>query len=41
MAIGGAEAEPALSAEEHARLTSLAASRSQPHAMVAREKLVL
>ena len=41
MAIGRPKAELVLSAEEHAQLASLAASRALPHAMVARAKLVL
>ena len=41
MAIGRPKMELVLSGEEHAQLSSLAASRSLPHAMVARAKLVL
>ena len=41
MAGGRPRAEVVLSAEEHAQLTVLAASRSLPHAMVARAQLVL
>ena len=41
MAVGRPRAEVVLSAEEHAQLTVLAASRSLPHAMVARAQLVL
>ncbi len=41
MAIGRPKAELVLSAEEHAQVAALAASRSLPHAMVARAKLVL
>jgi hypothetical protein len=41
MAVGRPRAEVVLSAEEHAQLTALAASRSLPHAMVARAQLVL
>src|SRR5487761_64930 len=41
MAIGRPKAELALSAEEQAQLSGLAASRSLPHALVARAKLVL
>ena len=41
MAVGRPRAEVGLSAEEHAQLTVLAASRSLPHAMVARAQLVL
>ena len=41
MAIGRPKAKLVLSAEEHAQLAALAASRSLPHAMVARTKLVL
>jgi transposase len=41
MASGRPKAELRLSAEEQAQLSALAASRSLPHAMVARAKLVL
>ncbi len=41
MAIGRPKAELVLSAEEQAQLSALAVSRSLPHAMVARAKLVL
>ncbi len=41
MAIGRPKAELVLSAEEHAQVSALAASRSLPHALVARAKLVL
>src|SRR6516164_3519049 len=41
MAVGRPRAEVVLSAEEHAQLTALAASRSLPHALVARAQLVL
>jgi transposase len=41
MAIGRPKAELVLSTEEHAQLSALAASRSLPHAIVARAKLVL
>ena len=41
MAIGRPKAMLVLSAEEHAQVASLAASRSLPHAMVVRAKLVL
>src|SRR5437879_4942386 len=41
MAIGRPKAELRLSAEEQAQLSALAVSRSLPHAMVARAKLVL
>jgi len=41
MAIGQPKAELVLSAEEQAQLAALAASRSLPHAMVARAQLVL
>ncbi len=41
MAVGRPKAELVLSAEEHAQLSALGASRSPPHAMVARAKLVL
>ena len=41
MAIGRAKTELVLSAEEHAQVSALASSRSRPHAMVARAKLVL
>ncbi len=41
MAIGRPKTELVLSAEEHAQLSALAASRVLPHALVARAKLVL
>jgi len=41
MAIGRPKTELVLSAEEHAQLSALAASRALPHALVARAKLVL
>jgi putative transposase len=41
MAIGRPKAEVVLSVEEQAQLSALAASRSLPHAMVARAQLVL
>ena len=41
MAVGRPKAEVVLSAEEHAQLTALAASRSLPYAIVARAQLVL
>ena len=41
MASGRPKAELRLSAEEQAQLSALAASRSLPHALVARAKLVL
>ena len=41
MAIGRPKTELVLSAEEHAQLTALAASRALAHALVARAKLVL
>jgi putative transposase len=41
MTIGRPKAGLVLSADEHAQLSALAASRSLPHAMVARAKLVL
>src|SRR5271167_1466087 len=41
MAIGRPKAELVLSAEEHAQVSALAASRALPHALVARAKLVL
>ncbi len=41
MAVGRPKAELVLSAEDHARLSSLAASRSLSRAMVGRAKLVL
>jgi putative transposase len=41
MAVGRPKKELALSAEEHAQLASLGASRSLPHALVARAHLVL
>jgi len=41
MAIGRLTAELVVSAEKHARLSARAASRSLPHAMVARARLVL
>jgi putative transposase len=41
MAVGRPKTELALSAEEHAQLSALVASRSLPHAIVARAQLVL
>ncbi len=41
MMVGRPKAELVLSAEEHGQLSALAASRSLPHALVARAKLVL
>jgi putative transposase len=41
MAVGRPTTELVLSAEEHAQVSALAASRSLPHAIVARAKLVL
>ena len=41
MTIGRPKTELVLSAEEHAQLSALAASRALPHALVARAKLVL
>src|SRR5260370_3230986 len=41
MAVGRPKTELVLNAEEHARVSALAASRSLPHAIVARAKLVL
>src|ERR1700687_5794314 len=41
MAVGRPKTELVLSAEEHAQVSALAASRSLPHAIVARAKLVL
>ena len=41
MALGRPKAELVLSAEEHAQVSALAASRALPHALVARAKLVL
>jgi len=41
MTIGRPKAGLVLSADEHAQLSALAASRSLPHAMVARAKLML
>ncbi len=41
MAIGRPKTELVVSAEEHAQLSALAASRALPHALVARAKLVL
>ena len=41
MAIGRPKAELVLSTEEHAQVSALAASRSLPHAIVARAKLVM
>jgi hypothetical protein len=40
MAIGRPKTKLVLSAEEHAQLSALAASRALPHALVARAKLV-
>ncbi len=40
MRTGRPKPAPVLSAEEHAQLSSLAASRSLPHALVARAKVV-
>ena len=41
MAVGRPKTELVLNAEEHAQVSALAASRSLPHAIVARAKLVL
>jgi putative transposase len=41
VAIGRPKAELVLSAEEHAQVSALAASRALPHALVARASLVL
>ena len=41
MTTGRPKTELVLSAEEHAQLSALAASRALPHALVARAKLVL